>query len=290
MKLYQSLALMGLALFGLASCSEEPDFKSYESVLDPKVEQVAFEQTALTFRYTPADEIADTVPFVLRRSNAAQAMSMKVELDSSDPSILSCSIEEDSTVVFKEGCLTDTVWVYFDKNKYAIGKEYTLDITLVEDSGRVEASATSELSATVSFFVDYNWVSAGSCLLTTDWAEEGTPAVRVPIQKAAEADGLYRLVDWLAYVEPDYAAKGYHLQFVLDDDYNLLGLAGGMQYVGEDDGTDDIWAYYSTAYPQYCTVATDGNEYEFSCLFGTGNSLRWIVSVQFTWDQGWPGE
>lgn len=290
MKLYQSIALLGLAVFGLASCSEEPDFRAYDPAAETTEEQVTFAQAELSYKLVPTDEVPSQIPVLVRRANSADSLKVKLNATSSDASIINCTAD---SVEFEAGSLVDTLWVDFDADNYVIGEEYTLDLELAVDSGVSAVSAAGLGETTVTVFVDYTWVPAGSCIFdAADWVStEEVVKARVKIEHAKEVDGYYRLVDYFYALEPNYSEKGYYLGFMLDEDYNLVRAISGS-YVGEEDSSGTpMWFYWNpNQFPQYCSVETNGNEYKINGVLAAESSLKYTVNFTFVWDEGWPGE
>lgn len=290
MKLYQSIALMGLAVFGLASCSEEPDFKAYDPAAETTEEQVTFAQAELKYSFVPTDEIPSQFPVVVRRANAADSVKVKLNATSSDATIINCVAD---SVEFEVGSLVDTLWVDFDADNYVIGEEYTLDLELAVDSGVSAVSAAGLGETSVTIFVDYTWVSAGSCQFTSLKPFEEGP-VTVQIIHAAESDGLYRLVSPYAKMTTEGLEyeSGYNISFYLDEDYNITGLANGEDMGVYDEG-EMMWIYYNPSHPSYgsiCTCTNTGNVFECGFLVAEGSSLVDFGAFTFTWDNGYPGD
>ena len=72
MKLNKSILMMATAaVFGLASCSEDIDFKNYNSSAEGKQQQYSFAQGEQSFSYLPSDKVVEQVKFTLSRTNAA---------------------------------------------------------------------------------------------------------------------------------------------------------------------------------------------------------------------------
>ena len=292
MKLYQSIALLGLAVFGLASCSEEPDFRAYDPAAETTEEQVTFAQAELSYRLVPTDEIPSQIPVLVRRANAADSVKVKLNATSSDASIINCTAD---SVEFEAGSLVDTLWVDFDADNYVIGTEYTLGLKLAVDSGVSAVSAAGLDSTSVSLYVDYTWVSAGSCQFSLVKPVQ-TEAVTVNILAAKESNGtIYRLVSPFA----NLVSEGFtfdnneNLLFELDEDYNLVAFEPFDHVVATDDEDGTEYRFYHNPedpdYGQYCSVSNSGNVFTCNSVAYYG-SKAYLGAFTFTWDNGYPGD
>lgn len=222
MKLNKSILMMATAaVFGLASCSEDIDFKNYNSSAEGKQQQYSFAQGEQSFSYLPSDEVVEQVKFTLSRTNAAAQESLKVVVDDESTGAFafvdSAFVDKDTIdVVFPAGersvdvlvnvnkeniaigqeaymelaiaqtaryevesieQVTDTIWDEADPEKYTIETSY--DTTWKEILEPI-ASPSGKLASSVSINIDYTWVSAGSCLMTSTWVGNSDP-IRIKI-------------------------------------------------------------------------------------------------------------
>ncbi len=146
----------------------------------------------------------------------------------------------------------------------------------------------------VTFSVEYTWVSAGEVTMYTDWS--GTEAI-VPIEEAKEYEDeegnhLYRLVNWMYCLEPDYAEEGYHYQFLLDENYNAVAPAAVWQLMGEEDEGALFGYYYDEEYD--CAFENEYNTYFLYPLIAYEEAGELVLYdyeyAEWTWVKGYPGE
>ncbi|MBP3786360.1 MAG: hypothetical protein J6I32_07060 [Bacteroidaceae bacterium] len=339
MKLNKSILMMATAaVFGLASCSEDIDFKNYNSSAEGKQQQYSFAQGEQSFSYLPSDEVVEQVKFTLSRTNAAAQESLKVVVDDESTGAFAFADEafadkDTIDVVFPAGersvdvlvnvnaeniaigqeaymelaiaqtaryevesieQVTDTIWDEADPEKYTI--ETSNDTTWKEILEPI-ASPSGKLASSVSITIDYTWVSAGSCLMTSTWVGNSDP-IRIKIQKAKEGTGLYRLVSPYWVMEPDYCdeeiAPSRHLQFVIDEEDGTAISVPTFIPLGvfNSSGAEYQWYFVTTgSLAGYCSFTNEGNTYTLNTLRYTGGSLYATQGPEvWVWDEGYPFE
>lgn len=137
---------------------------------------------------------------------------------------------------------------------------------------------------------DYTWVDAGAVDFTSAWA--GTTA-EIKIQGAKENPGLYRLLDVYNVLEPDYAPnKGYHIQILLDENYNAVSLPVTNTDIGETSSSGGWW-YLNWNPNTYGKFYNTGNEYTIEGAWASTDAagvltLRSLAKESFVWTDGYP--
>ena len=325
MKLNKSILMMATAaVFGLASCSEDIDFKNYNSSAEGKQQQYSFAQGEQSFSYLPSDEVVEQVKFTLSRTNAAAQESLKVVVDDESTGAFafvdSAFVDKDTIdVVFPAGERSVDVLVNVNAEKITIGQEAKMELAIAQ-TARYEiesieqvndtirdttwkeilepiASPSGKLASSVSIIIDYTWVSAGSCLMTSTWVGNSDP-IRIKIQKAKEGTGLCRLVSPYWVMEPDYCdeeiAPSRHLQFVIDEEDGTAISVPTFIPLGEfnSSGAEYQWYFVTTgSLKDYCGFTNEGNTYTLKTLRYTGGSLYATQGPEvWVWDDGYPFE
>ena len=190
--------------------------------------------------------------------------------------------------------VNDTIWDETDSVKYTIETSY--DTTWKEILEPI-ASPSGKLASSVSINIDYTWVGAGSCLMTSTWVGNSDP-IRIKIQKAKEGTGLYRLVSPYWVMEPDYCdediAPSRHLQFVIDEEDGTAISVPTFIPLGEfnSSGAEYQWYFVTTgSLAGYCSFTNEGNTYTLNTLRYTGGSLYATQGPEvWVWDDGYPFE
>jgi len=139
---------------------------------------------------------------------------------------------------------------------------------------------------------DYTWLDAGAVDFTSDWA--GVTA-EIKIQGAKENPGLYRLLDVYNILEPAYAPKkGYHIEIMLDENYNAVSLPNRYTNIGETSSDGGWWfLYWNPA--QYGKFYNSGNEYTIEGAWASTDAagkytLKYLAAESFVWKKGYPGQ
>ena len=187
------------------------------------------------------------------------------------------------SVVFADGSALDTIKVDF--SKMPIGTTSTLSLEV--DSLSSYFYGASSISITV--LRDYKWVDAGVASMTSAWAG-GTADVSI---EHATGTYLYRLVSPYYVLEPTYCpAPGYHVQFLLDENYNAVSLPK-YQNIGEAASSGGSYWLYWNAAKSYCSFTNVGNEYTINGAWAKGSlptpTLSSYATESFVWTKGYPG-
>lgn len=262
----------------VTSCSDEGSWDGYVE----KGDVYTFDQASANYNFTPVD-LQDSIVITLTRSNTADEVKLPIvaEFDTE-------ALSGPSEVVFAKGeNQADYVITVGD---LTIGE--SVSATLAFDENLVSVSGAAQCN--VSVMLDYTWLSAGSCQMYSQWAGNSSP-VRVPIQVAAEGDGLYRFDSPYFYLEPNYCPEqGYHVQFYLDENYNALAL-DQITFIGESlyAANDAVLVWFANgSYGSQFINA--GSTFLISGVIGyvqEGGSvgLYNYENIQLLWDQGYPG-
>jgi hypothetical protein len=147
-------------------------------------------------------------------------------------------------------------------------------------------------SITITVLNDYTWVDAGAVDFTSDWAG-GTAEVK--IQKAKEGNGLYRLLDVYNVLEPAYAPKkGYHIQIMLDANYNAVSIPESLTNIGETSSTGGWW-FLNWNPATYGKFYNSGNEYTIEGAWASSDAagavtIKYLAKESFVWSTDYPGK
>lgn len=282
MKLLKFPVLAMLAVSALVtSCSDEGSWDGYVE----KGDVYTFDQASANYNFTPVT-VQDSIVITLTRSNTAEeaALPIVAEFESE-------ALSGPSEVVFAKG--ENQANYVISVGELAIGE--SVSATLAFDENLVSVSGAAE--CVVNIMLDYTWVSAGSCQMYSQWAENSSP-VRVPIEKAAEGDGLYRFESPYYYLEPNYCPEpGYHVQFYLDENYNALAV-DQFTYIGElitIEGVSYDAVLCCLADGSYgCQFVNAGSTFLINAVMGYdvgGGSIGLYTyeTIQLLWDEGYPG-
>lgn len=279
MKLLKFPVLAMLAVSALVtSCSDEGSWDGYVE----KGDVYTFDQASANYNFTPAD-FQDSIVITLTRSNTAADVVLPIVADF-ESEVLSGPAE----VKFAKG---ENQADYVIKiNGLGVGE--SVMGTLGFDEELVSVAGDAECVVNVAY--DYTWLSAGSCQMYSQWAGNSSP-VRVPIEVAAEGDGLYRFNSPYFYLEPDYCPEeGYHVQFYLDENYNALAL-DQVTFVGESlyAANDAVLVWFANG-SYGCQFVNAGSTFLINAVMGYVNANGGIglynyEQIQLLWDQGYPG-
>ena len=278
MKLFKfSILSLFAAMVALTSCSDEGYWDGYKD----KGTVYSFAQDAINCNYTPAT-IEESIIVTVNRNtkNGADTLAVAAEFDSP-------ALSAPAEVVFADG--SNTAELVIAINGLGIGDAVSGVVAFDEELVSVAGSAVCEISVAL----DYTWVSAGSCQALSQWAGNEAPAI-IPIEKAAEGNGLYRLNSPYYHLEPDYCPKeGFHVQFYLDENYNALGL-DQVSFIGEELQGGDAVLYWSASGAYGCQFINQGNTYQINAVMAYttatgGLGLHNYETILFVWDEGYPG-
>ena len=281
MKLYKSFLFTTLVAGAtlVVSCNDE----GYWDVYTPAngVTEYSFAQSANSYSYLPTDEIPSSYELKVYRSNANGEKALPIIVN-----YAGSTLTVTDTVVFANGSNEATCTI--SVNEPAIGATESM-ILMIDTLAQVSPSGNATL--TFTFSLDYTWVPAGSCMMTSNWA--GTDA-KINIEKAQEYEGnLYRLVSPYYILEQDYCPNpGYHVQFELDENYEPLTLPR-FQNVGEPSSKGGWWTLYYSASAEYCSFTREGTVYTINGAWAYGDAsmgynLYDYATESFDWNEGCP--
>ncbi len=278
MKLLKFPVLAMLAVSALVtSCSDEGSWDGYVE----KGDVYTFDQASANYNFTPVT-VQDSIVITLTRSNTAEEAVLPIVAD------LDEGLTGPSEVKFAKG--ENQADYIITVGDLTIGEP--LEATLSFDEELVSVSGAAE--CVVNIMLDYTWVSAGSCQMYSQWAGNSSP-VRVPIEKAAEGDGLYRFESPYYYLEPNYCPEpGYHVQFYLDENYNALAL-DQVTFVGESLYAENDAVLVWFANGSYgCQFVNAGSTFLINAVMGyvqDGGAIGLYnyETIQLLWDRGYPG-
>lgn len=278
MKLFKfSILSLFAAMVALTSCSEDGYWDGYKD----KGTVYSFAQDAVNCSYTPAT-IEESFTVVVNRNtkNGADTLALVAEFDSN-------ALSAPSEIIFEDG--SNTAEIVIAISDLAIAETVTGVLSFDEELVSVAGAANCDIKVSL----DYTWVSAGSCQVLSQWAQNSAPAI-VPIEKASEGNGLYRLNSLYYYLEPNYCPEeGYHVQFYLDENYNALGL-DQVTFIGEELQGGEAVLYWSASGSYGCQFINSGNTYQINAVMAYttatgGLGLYNYETILFLWDQGYPG-
>lgn len=241
----------------------------------------------------PAGQRSVDVLVNVNKENISISQEAKMELAIAQ----TARYEIGSIDIWNDTIKSDTIWNEanpdeVDSVKHTIETRY--DTTWKEILEPI-ASPSGKLASSVSIIIDYTWVSAGSCLMTTSLVEDSDP-IRIQIQKAKEGTGLYRLVSPYWVMLPGLCKKEIaptrHLQFVIDEeDGTAISVPTFIPLGIFDDSGDEDQLYFVTTgnLKDYCSFTNEGNTYTLNTLYYTGGNLYTTQEV-WVWDDGYPFE
>lgn len=281
------IILAGLMAVGMlfAACTENtPDYVPAEPETN-EIQAYLYNTNSTAFQFTQLEE---SFPVVVGRNHTKGAATF--ELMHND----TIGVFEIETVSFADGVSVDTVWV---KNTLSYGESYNLTLQIPEQYSTAYGAPTMDFS----ILVDFTWLPMGEVNFTSNFV--GVTGVTLAIEQAKEysdANGnlLFRLNSPYYYATgAQWCTKpGYHLQFLLDKDYNAVDMLeyGFIQMLDDGpyftDGTAPInYAYYDPInYGSYCFFVSQGNVYQLGILFSDGSGLT-LGGEIWQWVEGYPG-
>ena len=265
--------ILGLALvagsLALTSCDQENEGAIYE----PTVQNITFMTEAQS---TTTAESSVTIPVAVSRAMTNGTYTANVTMtDASEGMNL-----KSQQVTFADG--EGMAYAYVELPNMVKGTTYTCTLNLsdADKATKNEDFGEQLTSSTITVVCDYNWVSAGTAEVTDlTWYEDPVTAT-VPVING-EGSNVYRLVSPLYYLYNGLEAgpDTSDFQFYLNPDGSI----------SVDEGAGLNWwgyrFYYTSAYPDYCFIAKDGNTYDVNFLLLNGSSLYTGGEFLFTWNR-----
>lgn len=278
MKLFKfSILSLFAAMVALTSCSEDGYWDGYKD----KGTVYSFAQDAINCNYTPAT-IEDSIIVTITRNTTAGTDTLSIDAKFDSDALIASTSE----IVFNAGDNTAEMVIYI--NNLGIGQSVSGTLAFNEELVSVSGSDICEVNVSL----DYTWVSAGSCQALSSWAQNQAPAI-IPIEKAEEGEGLYRLNSPYYYLEPDYCPEeGFHVNFYLDENYNAKAL-DKFTFIGEAlKGGEAVLVWFENG-SYGCAFVNQGNTYQINAVMGytsgTQIGLYTYETLLFMWDKGYPG-
>lgn len=273
MKKIYNLLLTAVALvsgLSLAACSDD---ETYTAGAESRGAYVYSAATSYTF--LPADAQTFTVNVGRTYSDGEKTVELICDND--------YIVDAATQVTFHEG-----------ETSVAVPVTVSLEIGQSEDfvfsvpNGEGTVYGNDSLTITVSR--DYTWEDVGSAAFTDPIFEvEGT----VIVQKAAEADNLYR---FYAPYTTLFSQNGEtvlpgeaHIQFTLDEDGTVDLTQRG--FIDLETGTSLVGYslyYVPSYYPDYCYIVNENGLISIVSLFTNGTSLYGPGVFEFDWNNGYP--
>jgi hypothetical protein len=290
MKFNKSILYMAFAAatFGLAACSTDG---YWDEAPESAMATYTFEKTEISYSVSASEPMTE-IPVTLTRSTSEGTATLPITGEFSE------GLSGDDSVTFEDGHNQATYYVKV--GEVAVGVTNTATLAISEDVTSVAGSST----ATVSYKVSYNWVSAGQATFYNYWFEsideDGNlgEGVQVEVQKAVGANGLYRLVDPFYYAgRADGVStmkSGNHFEFYVDEAtgeaVSPANSANAMGYTFSDYG--DFYFFYSFKGSYGCAFFNQGNVYTVYGVtaYGTSGpeSLYDYDTVVFEWNESYP--
>jgi hypothetical protein len=291
MKFNKSILYMAFAAatFGLAACSTDG---YWNEAPESAVATYTFDQSEMSYAVTASEPMTE-IPVTLTRSTSTGAATLPVTAEFSTE-----GLSGDDFVTFEDG--SNTATYYIKVGEVEVGVANTATLTISKDITSVAGNGT----ATITYKVSYNWVSAGKATFYNYWFgsidddDNLGDGVQVEVQKAEGGNGLYRLVDPFYYAGRAAGAstvkKGNYFEFYVDEAtgkaVNLANSANAMGYTIS--GYGDFYFYYSFKGSYGCTFFNEGNTYVAYGVtaYGTSgpSSLYDYDTVIFEWNENYP--
>lgn len=262
MKNIKALFLLSV-LFLAAACSEDTEMNTYPARND----EAFFAKSAYSYAVRGDLEDAYTIP--VQRANANGDASVPVILTAANPD-QEFAFSAPATVDFVDGSLTSTVKVSFDRSQFTVGEENVVTVSFPEPT-QLPYAATCKLTVVR----DYTWVKWGqgtyeSGVLSSIFGQLITWTQI--IERAEEAQTLYRLPNFYHNAGTRYSEAGYHLTFNWDG-----GAAVSFNYPADEYGCVDVetgWIYpnytmvllYIDPAPEYSGYDANTKQFAFNCL------------------------
>ena len=294
MKFNKAILYMAFAAasFGLAACSTDG---YWDEAPQSALTTYTFVQSSNSYSVS-ASEPMTQIPVSLCRSTTKGEETLPVTVES-ESDVLSGP----DTVTFQDG--ENVATYYVEVGNAEVGVEYTATLSISEDV----TSTAGKSSMTVSYTVNYNWVSAGSATFYNYWFEsldeDGNivaDGVKVNVEKAEGGNGLYRLVDPFYYAGvadgSSRVSKGYNFEFYVDE------ATGAAKYPASS--VNEMAGYYYSGYGYFyfyysykgsygCAFLNDGKVYTMYGLTANGSSASDLSlydydQIIFVWNDGYP--
>lgn len=280
---FNILTIAAAAALTLVSCSEG----KYWSEPEVQSPVYAFAKPAATVSVPATATIPSSYEVTVSRSTAGEAQSIPVEFKSNSSLVTGAS-----TVEFPAGS-AETKYVINLAQGMKAGVTYTASVSLPVDTiGMPVTMDAKNLSFTlnISQVLVLDWQDKGVAQTVSQWAGNES-LIDIPVQQAVnypdENVRLMRLVSPYWYLEPEFADKGYNLQFFLDKDGNAKSMYQNYTFIGEVMDGDYIFFGVSANYGGY--FSNEGNIFTMKGVMFYGPSATsvagagWYETLMFRW-------
>ena len=282
------IILAGLMAVGMffAACNENAPVYEPAQPETNEIQAYIYNTTVTSYQFT---ELNSAFPVVIGRNVTDVAANLTILTNDTVG-----AFEMDSVVSFAAGQEVDTLWITC---KLGYGESYALTIDVPEEY----ATAYGQPTVTVNVLVDFTWLPMGTVIYQSGFY--GGAQAKVAIEQAKEytdANGhlLYRLNSpFFVLTQGSYCTKaGLHLQFLLDKDYNAVGLAEEGFIPVQDNGPEGNYGLLNymywdlVKYADYCVMVNKANVYQLQVIFTDGQGLYGPYVEAWQWAEGYPGE
>lgn len=271
------------AALAFSSCSEG---KYWDEASNPG-EVYAFAKPAETISIPANEAIPTSYSVTISRNVNVGSATVPVEFKSN-----SDVLTGPSSITFEDGSYSADYVINIATNAKA-GIDYSADITLAQPENVITHVKAENLKFALKL----------SKVLVLEWYDKGVAktyslnwvgnedAVEIPVQQADNypQDGVYicRLMSPYWYLEPEYATQGANIEFLVDENDNVLGLASSWQLIGEYvDGYGNF--FIGCPASQGCSFTNEGDIFTLAgfLAYGTGASPSYYYgaeTLKFQW-------
>ena len=271
------------AALAFTSCSEG---QYWDEASNPG-EVYAFVKPAETISIPANEAIPTSYSVTISRNVNTGSATVPVEFKSG-----SDVLTGPSSITFEDGSYTAEYVISIASNAKA-GVNYSADLTLEQPKNVLTHVKAENLKFAfkLSKVLILEWYDKGVAkTFSLDWVGN-EEAVEIPVQQADNypQDGVYicRLISPYWYLEPKYAEQGANIEFLVDENDNVLGLASSWQLIGEYvDGYGNF--FIGCPASQGCSFTNEGDIFTLAgfLAYGTGSSASYFYgpeTLKFQW-------
>lgn len=271
------------AALAIVSCSEG----EYWTEASNPGEVYAFEKPAETISIPASDAIPTSYSVTVSRNTNSGESTVPVDFKSNSPLITG-----PSSVTFANGSYSAEYVISIAPEAKA-GINYSANLTLKQPEDVITHVKKENLvfAFKLSKVLVLEWYDKGVAkTFSLDWVGN-EEAVEIPVQQADNypEDGVYicRLMSPYWYLEPEYASQGSNIEFLVDENDNVLGLASSWQLIGEYiDGYGNF--FIGCPESQGCSFTNEGDIFTLAgfLAYGTGASPSYYYgpeTLKFQW-------
>ncbi|WP_052356220.1 hypothetical protein [Bacteroides timonensis] len=291
MKHINYILALAIATLSLVACDVSENHVPGEA-FGIGVQAYINQEMQTSYTYKPTDEQVLNIP--IYRENHESAAT--VHFDVTDPDY---AFNVPTTLKFEAGESVKNLQVTFD---ITLGEVHQFTVTIAKG----EVFTYGAPSLTFKVMRDYNWIDAGTALVTSAWVGNTQP-IEVPVQKREGvtengSNNLYRLYSPYFIMEPEYCpTEGASIQFYVDDKFNAVELPElqAMGYQDAANGLGNLYIYWKdvedvtkvftnvgNAYTIFCPMVCDRfSEGEIYLLSYTDGSGIFTETIEFVWNR-----